>query len=149
MVPTLTLNLLLTLATVTSSQQYTNYSDLNCWTGHGGVNIDNSTTAPAGLNLAQCKARCDADPSCFCVVLVTSTQKCYKRSLCLPKKCMPTSGMDVYTKPGAPSPPPTPNPTPIPRPPSTSRNVLYIVFGKKKTRRKGLLSVQNACRCLI
>ena len=127
--------LLQLLAVVATADVYTKYSNLNCWTGHGGVNIDNSSSAPEGLNATECEARCDADPHCYClVILAKPAGKCYKRSFCYPKQCEAADGVDVYIKPGAPSPPPTPNPpepTPrptTPRPPSTTRNLLYIVF---------------------
>jgi hypothetical protein len=133
-------NLLLLLAVIATANAslYTEHAKLNCFKGHGGINIDNSSTAPTGLDVAHCEARCDADPNCYCVVLGKeagqANGKCYKRSFCNPKQCTASAGFNVFIKPGGPSPPPTPNPpphpkpTPAPRPPSTTRNVLYIVF---------------------
>ena len=51
--------LLLQLSSAVLAANYTKYPGLNCWDGHGGVNIDTSSTAPTGLSPIQCEARCD------------------------------------------------------------------------------------------
>ena len=94
---------------------YTKYPGLNCWDGHGGVNIDDSSTAPTGLSPTECKARCDSDSQCYCIVLTLKSEKCYKRKSCNPPKCKKGPQDDVYIKPMPPT-PPTPAPPPTPKP---------------------------------
>ena len=40
---------------------YSTWAGRNCFTGHGGDQIDTDKTAPTGLTAAQCQARCDGD----------------------------------------------------------------------------------------
>ena len=47
---------------------YTEYRGLNCFHGHGGVNIDSGPARPT-LTYAKCLAHCDATPDCHCAVL--------------------------------------------------------------------------------
>jgi hypothetical protein len=101
--------LLLVVTTTADVSVYSKHANLNCWLGHGGINIDNSTTTSGSPNLGQLEARCDTDPKCYCVVLTSAKGKCYKRPFCNPNQCPGASGVDVFIKPGA-SPPPTPNP---------------------------------------
>jgi hypothetical protein len=50
----------LTAAAVASSiDSYTTFQGLNCYTFNGGLNIDNSSTAPSGLTLPACQQRCE------------------------------------------------------------------------------------------
>jgi hypothetical protein len=46
---------------------YTELDHTNCWTGHGGVNIDHGPVA-SNFTVPRCEARCDATPGCHCVV---------------------------------------------------------------------------------
>ena len=99
---------------------YTKYPYTNCWNGHGGIIIDNSTTAPEGLDASQCQARCDADAACHCIVLEQFYGKCFKRALCDINYCehseYQTKVYDTYTKPGGVTPPPSPIPPELPIP---------------------------------
>ena len=40
---------------------FSTWAGRNCFTGHGGDQIDTDKTAPTGLTAAQCQARCDGD----------------------------------------------------------------------------------------
>jgi hypothetical protein len=42
---------------------FVEYLSLNCYGGHGGTEIDSDKTAPVGLTVEQCQARCDATPT--------------------------------------------------------------------------------------
>eukprot|EP00040_Diaphanoeca_grandis_P020945 m.111402 g.111402 ORF g.111402 m.111402 type:complete len:772 (+) comp28119_c0_seq1:329-2644(+) len=48
---------------------YIEYVHENCWSGHGGVEID--TNPVSGLSPTQCVARCTADSRCNCVTYFT------------------------------------------------------------------------------
>ena len=103
---------------VASGGGYTKHAGLNCYAGHGAVNIDdgNFTTKP----LAQCERFCDVTPGCFCVVSDSETNGCWRRSTCVPDQCSRGgSAYDTYIKPGAPPLPPPPPPHRKPYPDRT------------------------------
>ena len=53
---------------------YTLYANSNCYSGHGGVDIDSTPVQPQ--TAAQCTARCDADAQCDCVTCAPGSRVC-------------------------------------------------------------------------
>ena len=49
------------------SGNYTRHAVTNCYTGHGGINID-STGNATNKAVQECEAFCDGTPACSCVV---------------------------------------------------------------------------------
>ena len=100
-----------TLMAITSN--YTKYEMMNCYAGHGGINIDSGPQHTL-LTVAQCKAHCDATSNCFCVVITSNATEangkaghCWRRSYCNPKACgEEAKKYNTFIKPGAPTPPP-------------------------------------------
>ena len=98
---------------------YTELRHTNCWTGHGGVNIDHGAVAST-FTVTSCEAHCDATQGCHCVVMFANASAsngvlsgCWRRSSCVPAKCVATGVFNTWLKPGSsPLPPPPP-----PRPP--------------------------------
>ena len=93
--------LLLAPASLAAAENYTAHAGLNCYQGHGGVNID-SGAAPGALTLDACLAHCDSTPACECVVRGAGDKatQCWRRSACDPAECLPEASMDTYIKPG-------------------------------------------------
>eukprot|EP00927_Polykrikos_kofoidii_P056117 TRINITY_DN50292_c0_g1_i1.p1 TRINITY_DN50292_c0_g1~~TRINITY_DN50292_c0_g1_i1.p1 ORF type:complete len:440 (+),score=57.79 TRINITY_DN50292_c0_g1_i1:114-1433(+) len=87
----------------TANGAYIAYVGKNCYNGHGAVEIDSDSTAPARLTVASCEARCDANDACDCVTLRPSDGKCWMRATCQPSLC---SGghFDTYQKASSPDP---------------------------------------------
>jgi hypothetical protein len=108
----------LSLIAVLGACDYSKYAGENCYSGHGGVDIDTAATAPEGLTVAQCEARCNSDSACECVIYQLNKEKCFKRKSCDVPKCTSVQAYDCYIKPGAPTPPPTPPTPPPPTPPT-------------------------------
>jgi hypothetical protein len=77
---------------------------------HGAKDIDTDDTAPVGLSVDSCEARCDDDAACDCVAFRLSDGKCWKRADCVPAKFGADSAYDTYVKVAAPTPPPPPTP---------------------------------------
>eukprot|EP00729_Bicosta_minor_P012286 gene12286-6993_t len=101
---------------------YKEYSGLNCYQNHGGINIDTGRSHPTNLTLPQCKALCDETKGCYCVVAAPEALSCFRRANCLPSKCdvdrNKKTRFNAYIKPGGPPvPPPSPSPPPPPTPP--------------------------------
>eukprot|EP01043_Picozoa_sp_COSAG02_P037024 COSAG02_NODE_2752_length_8098_cov_1.961495_1_plen_214_part_10 len=92
----------------TSGSNYTELNHTNCWTGHGGVNIDHGPVAST-FTVPSCEARCDATPGCHCVVMFANASAtngvlsgCWRRTACVPAKCMATGAFNTFLKPGSP-----------------------------------------------
>ena len=123
---TLAAALVLALVPAAGGARGGNYSELNhtnCWTGHGGVNIDHGPVAST-FTVPSCEARCDATPGCHCVVMFANASAtngvlsgCWRRTACVPAKCMATGTFNTFLKPGSPALPPPPPPRPPPPPP--------------------------------
>ena len=109
-----------TVATIVDAVAYTRYTALNCYAGHGGLNIDNSANHTTKSE-ADCTAYCDATAHCYCVVHQPKTNGCWRRAACVPAQCIRDGKYETYVKPGAPPlPPPAPTPPkPIPYPDHT------------------------------
>ena len=102
---------------------YTELDRTNCWTGHGGVNIDTGPVAST-FTVPSCEAHCDQTPGCHCVVMFANASAgngvlsgCWRRSSCVPAKCVATGAFNTWLKPGSPPLPPPPPPRPPPPPP--------------------------------
>ena len=92
---------------------YTEAKGVNCFAGHGGINIDGSGNATT-KTLPDCEAFCDATANCFCVVTKATSAKaalCYRRVSCDPAAGANSTSLSTYTKPGAPPSPAPPAPT--------------------------------------
>ncbi len=74
---------------------YTLWAGQNCYTGHGGVEID--VNPILNLTVQQCQARCDADTNCSCVTYQASSEKCWRRAQCVPN-FFEASKFDTYVK---------------------------------------------------
>eukprot|EP00035_Acanthoeca_spectabilis_P016275 m.329381 g.329381 ORF g.329381 m.329381 type:complete len:392 (+) comp16507_c1_seq4:1159-2334(+) len=121
--------------TIAGSQvNYTEYRNLNCFSGHGGINIDGSGgIAPAHTNITtqECIGLCDASSnesfcpwSCQCVVFKpadggSGLGTCWRRSSCTPTACPTAEGFATYVRAAGSS--------PCPASP-TARSILYVVF---------------------
>ena len=86
---------------------YTRHDGLNCYQGHGGINID-SGGSPGALTLDDCLAHCDATPQCHCIVRAKGSSgkatQCWRREACEPSgPCMREATYETYTKPVPPS----------------------------------------------
>ena len=74
---------------------YTEYQGVNCYRGHGAVEID--VTPVANLTAAECKARCTADDTCSCAQYSANGTpsaapgSCWKRAQCIPDSCAKSS----------------------------------------------------------
>ena len=85
---------------------YVEYKGRTAHLGHGAATeIDSDATAPTGYSAAECKARCDADPACGCVVLRPSSGKCWKRGGCVPVQFSPGKYITYSIPPAPPHPP--------------------------------------------
>jgi hypothetical protein len=73
---------------------------------HGAKDIDTDDTAPVGLSVDSCEARCDDDAACDCVAFRLSDGKCWKRADCVPGKFGTDNAYDTYVKVSAPTPAP-------------------------------------------
>merc|ERR1719379_242418 len=97
---------------------YTHHPGRNCYTGHGGVDID--VAGVSGMTPATCAARCDADSTCDCVTFAPASGLCWKRRACEEGGWTRDTSYDVYVKPTTPTPAPPPTP-PMPSPPPPPR----------------------------
>ena len=84
---------------------YTEHQGLNCYHGHGAVDID-AVPVP-NLTAAQCVARCSADEHCSCAQYSehgvpghVPAGSCWKRSMCVVEQCKPQAAAEqsVYVK---------------------------------------------------
>jgi hypothetical protein len=114
-------------------QNYTELTHMNCWTGHGGVNIDHGPAAST-FTVPSCQARCDATKGCHCVVMSANASAsngvlsgCWRRSSCVPAKCVAAGAFNTWLKPGSPPLPPPPPPLPPPPPQCTNITVRNLV----------------------
>ena len=86
----------------TSNFTYTEYDGVNCYKGHGAVEID--VTPITNLTVDECLARCDADDTCSCVQYLANGNtrlppgSCWKRAQCIPDKCGKSKGQTMYAK---------------------------------------------------
>jgi len=89
------------------ANKYEAYPQQNCYNGHGGIEYGEPKD---GVSIEQCKAMCDANEDCSCVVYDTA-KTCWKRTSCAPKqfeKDSATIPFSVYVKRGWIPPPPPP-----------------------------------------
>ena len=100
--------------TFADASDYIAYPGKTAYTGHGGTEIDSESTAPSGLSVDSCEARCNVDASCECVSFRPADGKCWKRGACQPSQFGSDSSFNTYVKSGGPSPPPAPTPAPTP-----------------------------------
>lgn len=87
-----------------SAYTYTEYPGVNCFRGHGAIDID--STPIANLTAVECKARCDDDDTCSCAQYSANGTEnkevyqvgkggtagvapgsCWKRAQCIPDAC--------------------------------------------------------------
>ena len=126
------------LAAGAAAGDYADHAGMNCYTGHGGVNIDSGSAART-LALADCEAWCDATAACTCVVQgaagAAEASKCWRRSACTPAGCASDSKYSTFIKPPVPTPPtpptpppPTPPPPPPPGPPCADCPNILLMF---------------------
>lgn len=92
--------------------EYEQFPGKTAYYGHGGDEIDSDTSAPTGLDVEQCEARCDSDSQCDCVSIRPADGKCWKRGNCVPSLFGADGNYDTYVKSSAPPPAPTPTPSP-------------------------------------
>lgn len=103
--------------TFVKSSGYVLYAGMTSYNGHGGTEIDSDSTAPTGLLVEACEARCSDDTSCDCASFRPANGKCWKRASCDPYAFGSDDDFETFVKKGSPSPsPPAPAPTPTPSP---------------------------------
>jgi hypothetical protein len=87
---------------------YTYYANENCWSGHGGTDIDGGPVA-VGLTDAQCVQKCTDTNACDCVTFFqgpgssgdngTKPGSCWRRKQCAPARFdKNVTGFEVYVK---------------------------------------------------
>lgn len=76
----------------------------NAYEGHGGIELDDESSAPSGLSVDGCEARCLEDDACGCVTFRPTDGKCWKRAACQPDQFASDSNFDTYVRAGAPDP---------------------------------------------
>lgn len=86
------------LATALACASYIEYDGKTAYSGHGGTEIDSDATAPTGLTVASCEARCDADAACSCVSFQPSIGKCWRRGSCVPSQFGTDSQFNTHVK---------------------------------------------------
>lgn len=102
---------------------FTKHAGLNCFSGHGGVPVDERDPAQSGKSTTECLSQCQADASCTAVTDTgTATNNlCWFRSSVDISGCDSGTGYDTYTAGSVPGPaPPGPSPPAPPSPPSPS-----------------------------
>jgi formylglycine-generating enzyme required for sulfatase activity len=98
------------------AQGYSTYTNANCYSGHGGLEIDDDQSAPVGLTVSECQDHCSADKDCECVTQQISNGKCWKRKACNPAG-FAGDKFNVYVNEARCAPPkPTSPGTPLPGP---------------------------------
>jgi hypothetical protein len=108
------------------AEAYKEAGGVNCYAGHGGINIDDSSNATTKL-LHQCEAFCDATPNCHCVVTRATTDEaalCYRRVSCDPPAGQKGSPLSTYTCASGNCTPAPPVPPPPPPGPKTCKNFV-------------------------
>lgn len=85
-------------AVYAKAKGYAPWSARNAYAGHGGIEIDTDATAPEGVSVDACQARCDADATCGCVTYKSSLGKCWKRSACEPTAFETNEAFDTYVR---------------------------------------------------
>lgn len=75
---------------------YTRHADQNCFTGHGGEELD--IDGVGSLTVEQCESRCDADVRCECVTYQASVSTCWKRASCVVANFEAAAGYDTYVR---------------------------------------------------
>jgi hypothetical protein len=78
------------------ANEYIKWDGRNCYSGHGGIEIDTDQTAPTGLTPDQCIDRCKKDGRCGCVTFQQSNGKCWKRGECVPTQFAKSGNYDAY-----------------------------------------------------
>lgn len=85
-----------TTTTTTSWVHWELHEDVNCYDGHGGIDLPGMWE---GQDSRSCAAICIEDPECFCFVLGVGEQegKCWKRASCRTEECESGGSMfDTY-----------------------------------------------------
>lgn len=77
---------------------YTSYSDKRAAPGHGATAIDDDGTAPSGLSVDACKARCDGDDACGCVSQQVDSGKCWRLKACDKTNFESNAAYQTYVK---------------------------------------------------
>jgi len=76
---------------------YDKYESMNCYSGHGGQEIDGGGVSVASAE--ECERSCDEDDSCDCVTFRKSGSAwCWKRAACQPSQFLNDGGYDSYVK---------------------------------------------------
>lgn len=88
---------MLTVAQATATD-YLSFPSQHSYTGHGGIEIDSDDTAPYGLDVEKCEARCDADEACDCISFRYTDGKCWKLSACDPDESDTDSNYGTFIK---------------------------------------------------
>jgi hypothetical protein len=84
------------LRTPDPAEGYNKSAGMNCFAGHGGVEIDGDPAV--GLSVGQCEARCGRDAACGCVAYHAADRKCWKRAGCVPAEFKEAAGYDTYVR---------------------------------------------------
>merc|ERR1712039_302058 len=77
--------------------QYEKNHGINCFNGHGAVDIDDKPIT--NLTVAGCIERCDADAECSAVVYRQDQQWCWRRAHVRIAECHAAARFDTYVKP--------------------------------------------------
>jgi len=93
-----------------AAAEYVQFPGKTAYYGHGGDEIDSDSSAPSGLDVTQCEARCDADAQCSCVSFRPADGKCWKRGNCEPSLFGADGNFDTYVQASGPAPGPAPSP---------------------------------------
>jgi hypothetical protein len=100
--------------TYVKSSGYVTYHQRSSHRHHGGIEIDDNNTAPGGISLVDCQARCNTDMDCGCVTFHPEDGRCFKRAFCSPVAFGADTGCSTYVKKGEPLLPSLTPPAPAP-----------------------------------
>ena len=67
--------------TATAAGEFVEYAGANCYSGHGGTEIDDM---PTTVSLAACAVSCRATAACECFTYDAAASQCWRRTACQP-----------------------------------------------------------------
>merc|ERR1712232_1404479 len=86
------------------------HENTNCYSGHGGDNIDDdSDVGHGGGSEYSCNRYCEQTPDCQCATFEPATGKCWRLRWCNIGQCLYDPKYKVITSGQTPSPPPPSN----------------------------------------
>lgn len=82
------------------------YYNRNCYTNHGGNNMDSDGQEKTSGSMEACSQYCDSSSGCACATYEPSSTKCWRLYSCSVDQCDQNSNYRVYTRSSSSSPSP-------------------------------------------